>query len=101
MTALSLVLQLLLPELLPLFHLDHEEAIELEDDDQGVLGREEYVHVGHQVVVEDQEEPKDEEGGVLQDDVNEHAPHVQGTTDLLHRSSPGNILEIFPYFEGF
>ncbi len=49
---------LLLLQLLVLLGLDDDEAVELENDDERVLGSEEDVHVGDELVVEDKQEPE-------------------------------------------
>ena len=55
----------------------------LESDDQGVFAGEEDVHVGDEPVVGDEHESEDEEWRVLEDDVDEDAPDVDGAADLL------------------
>ncbi len=78
-----LLLQLLLLQRLLLLQLDDEQAVELERDHERVLAREEDVHVGDEAVVGDQQQAEHEERGVLQDDVDQDAPDVDGAADLL------------------
>ena len=64
------------------FGLYDDEPVELEDDDQRVLAGEEDVHVTDDVVVEDEQQPEGEEGGVLKNDVDEDGPHVDRAANL-------------------
>ena len=60
---------LLLFQLLVFFRLDDDKTVELENDNESVLGREENVHVSDELVVKDKQKTKDQKRGILEDNV--------------------------------
>ena len=59
------------------------QAVQLQNNDQRVLAREEYVHVGNDVEVRDQQEAKRQERCVLQRYVEGYTPHVYSATVFI------------------
>ena len=55
----------------------------LQSDDERVLAGEENVHVGNYSPVRNDQEAEDEEGGVLQNDVDQDAPDVEVAANLF------------------
>ena len=56
----------------------------LQSYDQGVFAGEKYVHVGDELVVGDEKQPEDKEGGILENDCYQDAPHVHRAANLLY-----------------
>ena len=55
----------------------------LQGDHQGVLSRAEQVHGVYESIVNDDDQPEDKEGCVLQYDCDKDPPHIQITANLL------------------
>ena len=48
----------------------------LQSNDQSILAREKYVHVRDELIISNQKQSEDEEGSILENDVQKYVPNV-------------------------
>ena len=67
----------------------------MKSNDQSIFASEEYIHVWYELVICNKKETEYEEWSVLQNDIDEDFPNIDGATDFFGSLEFGWILSSF------